>query len=76
MVISASRDEVESRPHAQGEANVMDGGISQLRGPLLGAMDSCRESQWKLLVETARGAVLGREAVTHFPSPNCRAVCV
>lgn len=27
MVISASRDEVESRPHAQGEANVMDGGI-------------------------------------------------
>lgn len=74
MVISASRDEVESRPHAQGEANVMDGGISQ--GPLLGAMDSCRESQWKLLVETARGAVLGREAVTHFSSPNCRAVCV
>jgi len=74
MVISASRDEVESRPHAQGEANMMDGGISQ--GPLLGAMDSYRESQWKLLVETARGAVLGREAVTHFPSPNCRAVCV
>lgn len=55
-----------SPSHTHRVANVMDGGISQLRGPSLGATDSFRKRQWKFLMGTARSDVLGSEVSPNF----------